>query len=584
MKTARKLFTALLVLASLPLLFACTKAPDSTTTVTAQPPAPEAVTSIALTIGGNDLADYTIVYAPSPYDARTARSFTTEHDFYKLIAYDIANRICAQTGVVLPVKKDSSAEESDLEILVGPTNRAESDPLDKMDVYKTYAKVVGSKLVIGGGYNSTSYTGNLKTSYCFASTYHAWDEVETYLADVMAAGGAAVDLPDGSDLSATVNLITVACVGDSITEGFLASDWNLHSYPAVLQRILWKDHLIINLGNSGRTMRDDLGNRYRNTTQHTSMRRYAAKFDYALIMLGTNDSCFDRVWPATSDELYLSSADGLVKDITDKNRDVQVVVMNCPVYYGSEGSGSPHVRALQNTLPERLSKQGVNVTFFDMHKFTADKVGRANFPDLLHPNDKGYAIMAEGVSEMLLSLKAGTYTYTLPKVEGGELLAPPTRVEIAAGAENILGLDLSEVYPLASGKYTNWYMPGTPYLFMDLNVFSGYTITNIEIPVSSVEKGDKFTVSVVKYSHPKVIETLKAYTLTADYNAGSGWAGFSGLSIEVPEGYTLAFGAASDTLLPLYVTVPTTGYNFYGCNNNSINTGATLAFNVYGTK
>lgn len=584
MKIARKLFTALLILASLPLLFACTKTPDSTTTATTRPPAPEAITSIALTIGGNDLADYTIVYAKSPYDTRTARSFTTEHDFYKLIAYDIANRICAQTGVVLPVKKDSTTDESDLEILVGPTNRAESAPLDKMDVYKTYARVVGSKLVIGGGYNSTSYTGNLKTSYCFASTYHAWDEVETYLADVMAAGVSAVDLPEGSDLSAKVDLITVACVGDSITEGYLASDWNLHSYPAVLQRILWKDHLIVNLGNSGRTMREDLANRYQGTTQHTALRRHAAKFDYALIMLGTNDSYFDRAWPASSDELYLTSADRLVKDITDKNRDVQVVVMNCPVYYGNEGSGSPRVRALQNTLPERFTKQGVNATFFDMHKFTADKVGRANFPDLLHPNDKGYAIMAEGGSEMLLSLEAGTYTYTLPEVEGGELLPPPTRVEIAEGAENILGPDLSEVYPLSSGKYTGWHMPGTPYLFMDLNVFSGYTITNIEIPVASVEKGDKYTVSVVKYSHPKVTETLKTYTLTADYNAGSGWAGFGGLSIEVPEGYTLAFGAASDTLIPLYVTVPTTGYSFYGCNNNSINTGATLAFNVYGTK
>jgi lysophospholipase L1-like esterase len=581
----KKLLTILFLLASLPLLFACTKTPATTTgTTTADTQQTPDPATIELFINENQLANYTIVYAKSPYDARTARSFTTEHDFFKLIANDIANRIYAQTGVALPVQKDTSTEEGAFEILVGPTNRAESDPIDKLDVYKTYVKVVGSKLVVGGGYDSTVYTGNLKTSYCFASTYHAWDAVEAFLSTCIEDKSDAAYLPDGSDLSGRVSLTTVACIGDSITEGYLASDWNLHSYPAVLQRILWKDHLIINLGNSGRTMRDDLGNHYRGTTQHTALRRHAALFDYALIMLGTNDSYFDRTWPSTSDELYLSSADKLVKDLTEKNKDVQVVVMNCPVYYGNEGSGSPHVRALQNTLPERLTKQGVNATFFDMHKFTADKVGRANFPDLLHPNDKGYAIMGEGVSELILALDAGTYEYTLPKVEGGELLSPPTRVEIAEGAENILGLDLSEIYPLSSGKYTGWHMPGTPYLFMDLNVFSGYTITNIEIPVVSVEKGDKYTVSVVKYSHPKVTETLKTYTLTADYNAGTGWAGFGGLSIEVPEGYTLAFGAASDTLIPLYVTVPTTGYTFYGCNNNSINTGATLAFNVYGIK
>ncbi|MBQ8382960.1 MAG: SGNH/GDSL hydrolase family protein [Clostridia bacterium] len=583
----KKLFTALLLLATFCTLVACGSETDpvSTSAVTTQ--APEIVDPAALldlSIAGNELEGYTIVYAKSPFDARKASKFTTEYDFYKLIAKELAEKIYADTGVNLPIKQDTKFDETALEILVGPTNRAESDPIDELDIYKTYAKVTGSKLVIGGGYNSTKYTGNLKTSYCFASTYHAYDAVDGWLDDNRAAGITAMDIPADTDFSTSVDLITVACVGDSITEGYLSSDWNTDSYPAVLQRILWKDHLIINLGNSGRTMRDDLGNRYRGTTQHTYMKRFAAKFDYALVMLGTNDSYFDRAWPSTSDELYLTSADNLIADLTAKNDDLQVVIMNCPVYYGNENSGSPRVRALQNQLPERLTEAGVNATFFDMHAYTAEHVGRANFPDLLHPNDAGYAQMAVGVSELLTALEAGTYTYTLPEVEGVTLSDPPKRSQVAAGSENLLSADLSELYSLSGGSYASWYMAGAPYLYMDLNVFSGATITNIEMPVASVTKGSTYTVSVVKYSHPTVTETLKTYTLTAIADCSSGWLGFDGLNIEVPEGYTLAFGAASDTIVPLYVTAPTTGYYFYGCNNNTVNTGATLAFNVYGTK
>ncbi len=582
----KRLFIALLLPVMLLALAACGSepAPSTTTTATTADPAPAEPTLLDLSIAGNELEDYTIVYAKSPYEARTAYRFTTEHDFYKIIAKDIANKIYQDTGIYLPVKQDSKISESPLEILVGPTDRPESDPIDKLAVDKTYTKVVGSKLVIGGGYNSTKYTGNLKTSYCFAATYHAYDLLDQWLEENLLAGATQVDIPAEADLSSTIDLITVACVGDSITEGVGSTDWNVDAYPAVLQRILWKDHLIVNLGLGGRTMRDDLANRYRGTSQHNAMKRSADEFDYALIMLGTNDSYFDRVWPSASNERYLTSADKLVADLTDQNKDVQIVVMNCPVYYGNENSGSPQVRLLQNQLPERLKKQGVNATFFDMHTYTADHVGRKNFPDLLHPNDAGYAQMAVGLSEMITALDAGSYTYTLPEVEGAELADPPKRAQVAAGSENLMSVDLSTLYPMSGSPYNAWAMDGAPYLFMDLNVFGGTTVTNIEIPVASVKKGAVYTVSVVKYSHPRVTETLSTHTLTATTDCSSGWLGFDGLNIVVPEGYTLAFGKPTDTIVPLYLTVPTTGYYFYGSLHNSINTGATLAFNVYGTK
>ena len=127
-------------------------------------------------------------------------------------------------------------------------------------------------------------------------------------------------------------------------------------------------------------------------------------------------------------------------------------------------------------------------------------------------------------------------------------------------------------------------MQGAPHVYMNLTVFEGYTVTNLEIPVSSVKKGDTFSVAVVKYNHPDIVETLQTYTLAADFAASAGWAAFNGLSIEVPTGYTLAFGSPADTLKPLYLPAKTEGYAFYGAGIGSMNPNATLAINVYGKK
>ncbi|MBQ7364622.1 MAG: SGNH/GDSL hydrolase family protein [Clostridia bacterium] len=379
-----------------------------TTPETAPETAPETVSSLALSIDGQPLADYTIVYADSLYDPEVLSPFTTEHDFFRLIAEDLAKRLYAKTGVLLPCVRDTEIAVGKWEILVGPTNRSESDPLDALDVFKTYVKLSGKKLVVGAGYDSTPYTGNKRQSYCYASTYHAWDAVEDYLDKTMAEGISSLSLTADSDFSVKVDLIAVACIGDSITEGAGSTARDFHAYPAVLGRILWQDHLVVNLGNSGKTMRDDLGMHYRGTTQHAALRRYAPMYDYAFLMLGTNDSYYDRTWPASSDEKYLTSADNLVKELTFNNTAVEVIVMNCPMYYGTNGSGSAKVRALQAKLPSRFEAMGIKSSFFDMYTFTKEKVGAVNFPDQLHPNDTGHAMMAEELSTLLLQRDDGT--------------------------------------------------------------------------------------------------------------------------------------------------------------------------------
>lgn len=72
--------------------------------------------------------------------------------------------------------------------------------------------------------------------------------------------------------------------------------------------------------------------------------------------------------------------------------------------------------------------------------------------------------------------------------------------------------------------------------------------------------------------------------ITASYDTDWSMVKFGDLDIEVPEGYTLAFGSPNDTLKMLYINKKIAGYEFYGSGGNSINNDLTLPINVYGIK
>ena len=75
--------------------------------------------------------------------------------------------------------------------------------------------------------------------------------------------------------------------------------------------------------------------------------------------------------------------------------------MNCPVYGGNDAFGSKTVRDLQKELTDTLIGEGWDLHFFDMYTYSKNKITLKNFPDQLHPSDKGYGLLAQGVAEML---------------------------------------------------------------------------------------------------------------------------------------------------------------------------------------
>ena len=383
----------------LPLLTGCDtgKPVDTTTTASTQPPPPEepAIAYDRLTIGGVDLSEFKIVYAADEF-SRMKKNYPDsfeygETHYDKLIAQELSAELEKLTGVSVPVTADTK-DVSEHEILIGKTSRAQSttNKAGLTDQYAYRLQMLEGKLCVNGG--------------SAGAAYHALDALYEHLA---AQNSKNVELAADYKAEGEADLITVACVGDSITEGYGCSNGQYCSYPAILQRILWKDYIIVNYGVSGKTMREDLADAYIKTGAYTNMLNGARNADITLIMLGTNDSNRDRNWNANSTAKFEEGYRNLLNAINKRNSDMTYFLMNCPVYGGNDAFGSKTVRDLQKELTETLIGEGWDLHFFDMYTYTKKEVTLKNFPDKLHPSDKGYGMLANGVAEMLEEYRAG---------------------------------------------------------------------------------------------------------------------------------------------------------------------------------
>jgi len=370
---------------------------SSTEEVTTEP-----YTLQSISINGTDISKYTIVYAKSPLEEQK-NNITTEYDFDKISAEKLQKLIKSYLGIELPIAKDTEKAESQYEILVGKTTRKISGGtnLTKLQTYDYVIEAVGDKLLVCGG--------------VYGVTYHSIDYLKQYIDSEIAKRNENINIAGGYKKTGTHKLTTVACVGDSITQGVGASS-SIHSYPSVLQRVLWKDYVVINYGNSGKTLRTDLlssgGSKesYQLTNEFKSCKDNIQNIDIMLIMLGTNDSnrvatVHKREWNETDDTKYLTDYKLLLTIFHKSNKNIHFVIMNCPVYYGNQMFGSERVRNLQQQAYENAQKDGLSVSFYDMYTFSKTKMGTSCFPDSLHPNDKGYDIMGKELARYIKTLE-----------------------------------------------------------------------------------------------------------------------------------------------------------------------------------
>lgn len=188
---------------------------------------------------------------------------------------------------------------------------------------------------------------------------------------------------------------TVVCVGASITEGATTSDPQTKSYPAQLAKMLGKDYNVINCGVSSCTMLRKGDHPYRETDAYK--RALKSKPDIVFIDLGGNDA-------KAVNRIHLSEFEYDCRDMIDAFRNLGTnprIILLQPFVSFETDTNQIWDRIIVNDIIPRMERVAYaeNVEILDMHSLLIDRSDL--FPDNIHPNDEGSAIIARRLFEQL---------------------------------------------------------------------------------------------------------------------------------------------------------------------------------------
>lgn len=185
----------------------------------------------------------------------------------------------------------------------------------------------------------------------------------------------------------------VACIGNSITYGFLVENREQNAYPKQLGRMLGEEFEVGNFGHSGSTLLMKGHNPYMKLPEYAAALEF--KPDVAVIHLGVNDTD-PRDWPEYGDEFVKDYVE-LINSLKRVNPKVEVFVARLTPL------SAKHFRFRSGTRDWRLE---VNRAIENVAKITGAKLidfnepfrDRQNLmPDGIHPNAEGAGLLAETV-------------------------------------------------------------------------------------------------------------------------------------------------------------------------------------------
>lgn len=360
-------------------------------------------TTKGFTINGVSVENYKIIYAENPETDYLAQypKFNVIDDiqFDRITAEELRDAIQELFGVTLEICLDYRTEVTDYEILVGATNRTiQEEDFFAMSPYDMCAGVDGNKLYLRGG--------------CFGATYSAKEKLVELLKQQSNNGEKLVALGDDYAVKEEAQLTTIACLGDSITEGAsvfiedvvvdFAENKAHYSWPVVLQRIFWKTCYVYNFGCGGSCVRTDIPDHaFVNTLQWGTLMTVADQVDIALIMLGTNDTFWDTNHKLSADEtqIFMTSYEAMLQALLEKNPDMKFTMMNCPVVYGHPNSATQEVLDAQLMTYATLMEKNYPIEFFDM-RAASKELDRSVFSDGIHLSSRGSGVFAQLIASV----------------------------------------------------------------------------------------------------------------------------------------------------------------------------------------
>ncbi len=444
-----------------------------------------------LSVNGVSIEEYKIVYAQSPiyksYGSKTGKtliedlgnvtmtknnvtvsgnsySYTAtsetvtlgdvllgaKYDYDEQTAYRLQKAIYDEYGVTVPVVEDVATAETAYEILVGNTNRAKSQSyaVASLGVDDYLFRIDDTKILVVGG--------------AYGTTWHAVDALEALFASIDEAN---YNLKMAGNLDGTYKLQKIACIGDSITRGSQAipdgNDYggpdgatskfgsaateiylrNFLSYPANLQRLMWKDAVVYNFGR-GASRAINIGDNsyYRASPEWNNCLTTANEvaFDLVFMQHGTNDSGAVASGGATREAEYKSEVQAMMDAILATSPDCKFVMNSVPHAFDGNHvarneKNDENMRRVQKETAQALKAEGYDVYHFDMGEYTrinlvndgkspcteqttagdyytTESAIHGNYYNIYtgtnrnegtHPNFRGYNKMADGVYEVV---------------------------------------------------------------------------------------------------------------------------------------------------------------------------------------
>ena len=195
------------------------------------------------------------------------------------------------------------------------------------------------------------------------------------------------------------DLPIIACIGASITEGAGAGNFYLESYPAQLQNALGGLYNVVNFGNSGKTVREDLGDDVAWLKQYQWAGVQAIVPDIAILNIGTNDSKTTND-PVSTYESFYAAYDHLIDLLLEVNPDMRIIVCTVPYAYSDIwGINNDNIANIIAPVQRDIAAAR-SLDLIDLYQYSQNKTHL--FPDGVHPNTRGYEMFVKIIKKALL--------------------------------------------------------------------------------------------------------------------------------------------------------------------------------------
>jgi len=186
-------------------------------------------------------------------------------------------------------------------------------------------------------------------------------------------------------------MIKIACIGDSLTYGYLLENRTTTCYPATLNELLGEDYAVGNFGVNGTTLLKSSSQSFWHHENFTLSTLFDP--DIVIIMLGTNDASHENF---TTTDHYLADYKEMINHYRNLPAKPHIYMATPPAVFPPKDPSmstlpTAHIDLLASSVRE-LGKQ-LRISVIDINKLTSN-APQLFIADGIHMNQSGAKFIA----------------------------------------------------------------------------------------------------------------------------------------------------------------------------------------------